>query len=348
MIRLEQVSKVYTAAGGRTFHALSEVSLTVERGQVYGVIGSSGAGKSTLLRCINLLERPSRGRVVVDGVTLTDLPERALADARRNIGMISQTPNLLASRTIAGNVALALELAGAPAASIRPRVDELLTLVGILDKRDARPAQLSGGQRQRATIARALANQPSVLLCDEATSALDPATTRSILALLRDINRRLAITILLITHEMEVVKRVCDRVAILSDGKLVEEGSVDAVFARASSQLARTFLEATHHLDLPDDYGERLLPAPAPGTHPVLRIALRGQPEAARLISTLARSCEVHVDLLGARADRAAGVSFGALLVELSGSPDRIDAALALLRARAVDVEVLGHVAADG
>lgn len=222
MIKLSNITKVFQQ-GSRTITALSDVTLHVPAGQIYGVIGSSGAGKSTLIRCANMLERPTSGQVLVDGQDLTSLSESELTRARRQIGMIFQHFNLLSSRTVFGNVALPLELDNTPRAEIKKRVTELLELVGLADKHDAYPANLSGGQKQRVAIARALASNPKVLLCDEATSALDPATTRSILELLKDINRRLGLTILLITHEMDVVKRICDQVAVISQGQLIEK-----------------------------------------------------------------------------------------------------------------------------
>ncbi len=222
MIKLSNITKVFQQ-GSRSISALSDVTLHVPAGQIYGVIGASGAGKSTLIRCANMLERPTSGTVLVDGQDLTSLSEGELTRARRQIGMIFQHFNLLSSRTVFGNVALPLELDNTPRAEIKKRVVELLELVGLSDKHDAYPANLSGGQKQRVAIARALASNPKVLLCDEATSALDPATTRSILELLKDINRRLGLTILLITHEMDVVKRICDQVAVISQGQLIEK-----------------------------------------------------------------------------------------------------------------------------
>jgi D-methionine transport system ATP-binding protein len=223
MIELRNITKEFKRKG-RVTVALSDVSLHVPEGKIMGVIGESGAGKSTLVRCVNLLERPTSGEVRVNGVNLMTLPAAGLARARRNIGMIFQHFNLMASRTVRDNVAFPLELTDMPRREIRERVLELLTLVGLERKADDYPAQLSGGQKQRVAIARALASRPGVLLCDEATSALDPATTRHILALLKEINDTLRITILLITHEMEVVKAICDDVAVLREGKRVDEG----------------------------------------------------------------------------------------------------------------------------
>ena len=238
MIELRHVSKVFTS-GGKEVKALDDVSLTVPEGTIYGVIGSSGAGKSTLIRCVNLLERPTSGSVMVAGSDLTTLSEKGLRTARHNMGMIFQHFNLLASRTVFGNIALPLELAGYSKEDITAAVLPLLELTGLEDKKDSYPSQLSGGQKQRVAIARALASKPRVLLCDEATSALDPKTTRSILTLLKDINRKLNITILMITHEMDVVKSVCDRVAILGYGKLIEESTVEEFFMNPRTELAQ-------------------------------------------------------------------------------------------------------------
>ena len=229
MITFKNISKTFRGSGGLV-HALSDVSLHVPEGCIYGVIGSSGAGKSTLIRCANLLEAPTEGEVLVAGQNLVELSSAELRKARREIGMIFQHFNLLSSRTVYQNIALPLELAGQSAAEIEKAITPLLELVGLEDKRNSYPSQLSGGQKQRVAIARALASQPKVLLCDEATSALDPQTTVSILNLLRDINKKLGLTILLITHEMDVVKSICDRVAILSQGRVIEENDVESFF----------------------------------------------------------------------------------------------------------------------
>jgi len=229
MIEIKNVNKVFYL-GEQKINALQDIDLTIKQGCIYGVIGSSGAGKSTLIRCVNLLERPTNGNVIVDGIDLTTLSNQDLTLARRKIGMIFQHFNLLSSRTVFDNVSLPLELAGLSQAVINKKVDSLLELVGLTDKHDTYPANLSGGQKQRVAIARALASDPKVLLCDEATSALDPATTQSILELLRKINQKLNLTILMITHEMAVVKGICSEVAIIGDGKLVEQGPVGQIF----------------------------------------------------------------------------------------------------------------------
>ncbi|HCK19289.1 MAG TPA: ABC transporter ATP-binding protein [Thalassospira sp.] len=232
MIRLSNVQKTYAARRGSDEHiALRGINLDIAAGEIVGVIGRSGAGKSTLIRCINLLETPTSGTVTVDGTNVTTLSKRDLPLFRRQLGMVFQHFNLLSSRTVFDNIALPLELAGATKADIAKAVDPLLPLVGLEEKRDRYPAELSGGQKQRVGIARALSSNPKVLLCDEVTSALDPETTRQILTLLKDINKRLGLTMVVITHEMAVVKALCDRVAVMDGGVIVEEGAVDGIFA---------------------------------------------------------------------------------------------------------------------
>jgi len=336
MIKLSNITKVFQQ-GNRTIQALNNVTLHVPAGQIYGVIGASGAGKSTLIRCVNLLERPTDGSVQVDGQELTALSESQLTKARRQIGMIFQHFNLLASRTVFGNVALPLELDNTPQAEIKRRVTELLDLVGLSDKHDSYPANLSGGQKQRVAIARALASQPKVLLCDEATSALDPATTRSILELLKDINRRLGLTILLITHEMDVVKRICDCVAVISNGELIEQDTVSEVFSHPKTPLAQQFIQSTLHLDIPEDYLQRMKKEPESNSVPMLRMEFTGQSVDAPLLSETARRFNVNNNIISAQMDYAGGVKFGIMLTEMHGTHQDTQAAI-------VKVEVLGYV----
>ncbi len=343
MIKLENITKVFQQ-GARNIQALSGVSLHVPAGQIYGVIGSSGAGKSTLIRCVNLLERPTSGRVLVDGQDLTALSSGQLALARRQIGMIFQHFNLMNSRTVAGNVALPLELGNLSREQINARVTELLELVGLGDKQESWPANLSGGQKQRVAIARALASNPKVLLCDEATSALDPATTRSILELLKDINRRLGITILLITHEMDVVKRICDQVAVISNGELIEKDSVSEVFSHPKTPLAQKFIQSTLHLDIPEDYQQRMRAQPAAESVPLLRLEFTGKSVDAPLLSEAARRFNVNNNIISAQMDYAGGVKFGIMLAEMDGSTTDTQAAISWLQEHHVKVEVLGYV----
>ncbi|GKW25267.1 methionine ABC transporter ATP-binding protein MetN [Pectobacterium polonicum] len=343
MIELSNITKVFQQ-NGRAITALSDVSLHVPTGQIYGVIGASGAGKSTLIRCVNLLERPTEGKVLVDGQELTQLSDSQLTRARRQIGMIFQHFNLLASRTVFGNISLPLELDNTPKADIAKRVNELLELVGLADKHDVYPANLSGGQKQRVAIARALASNPKVLLCDEATSALDPATTRSILELLKDINRRLGLTILLITHEMDVVKRICDQVAVISDGRLIEQDTVSEVFSHPKTPLAQKFIQSTLHLDIPDDYLTRLSPEYRPETTPLLRMEFTGKSVDAPLLSEVARRFNINNNIISAQMDYAGGVKFGIMLTEMHGNDADIKAAIQFLQESHVTVEVLGYV----
>jgi len=343
MIKLSNITKVFQQ-GNRTIQALNNVSLHVASIRIYGVIGASGAGKSTLIRCVNLLERPTKGQVQVDGQELTTLSETDLTKARRQIGMIFQHFNLLSSRTVFGNVALPLELDNTPKDEIKRRVTELLDLVGLSDKHDIYPANLSGGQKQRVAIARALASNPKVLLCDEATSALDPATTRSILELLKDINRRLGLTILLITHEMDVVKRICDCVAVISQGELIEQDSVSEVFSHPKTPLAQQFIQATLHLDIPEDYQARLKSSPTTDSVPMLRMEFTGKSVDAPLLSETARRFNVNNNIISAQMDYAGGVKFGIMLTEMHGTQQDTQAAIAWLQEHHVKVEVLGYV----
>ena len=256
VIEIRNLTKIFRN-GHNEVRALDDVSLHVKPGEIFGIIGLSGAGKSTLVRCVNMLERPQSGTVLVDGIDITRLGKRELRSARQRIGMIFQHFNLLSSRTVFGNVAFPLEIAGVPKQEIKSRVIELLELVGLQDKIDSYPSQLSGGQKQRVGIARALANRPKVLLCDEATSALDPETTASVLELLQDINRQMGLTILLITHEMQVIQQVCDRVAVIENGKIVESGPVLDVFTKPKTEQARRLVRGVIDIDIPLDLLER-------------------------------------------------------------------------------------------
>lgn len=281
---------------------------------------------------------------MVDNQDLTSLSSSELTLARRQIGMIFQHFNLLNSRTVAGNVALPLELGNMSKSEIKTRVVELLELVGLADKHDSWPANLSGGQKQRVAIARALASNPKILLCDEATSALDPATTRSILELLKDINRRLGITILLITHEMDVVKRICDRVAVISNGQLIEQDTVSEVFSHPKTPLAQQFIQSTLHLDIPEDYLQRLTPEARDNAVPLLRLEFTGQSVDAPLLSEAARRFTVNNNIISAQMDYAGGVKFGIMLAEIHGTQQDTQAAIAFLQQNHVKVEVLGYV----
>ncbi|WED22477.1 methionine ABC transporter ATP-binding protein MetN [Vibrio sp. JC009] len=343
MIEISQVNKVFYQ-GAKAINALKDINLTIPQGTIFGVIGSSGAGKSTLIRCVNMLEAPTSGKVVVDGVDLTKLSKAELSEARRNIGMIFQHFNLLSSRTVFENIALPLELAGKEQSHIEEKVSELLTLVGLADKRDTYPANLSGGQKQRVAIARALASDPKVLLCDEATSALDPATTQSILELLKEINRKLNITMLLITHEMDVVKSICHEVAIIGGGELVEKGSVGEIFAHPKTELAHEFIRSTLDLSIPDDYQARLQQERVAGSYPLVRLEFTGATVDAPLVSQISRKYNIDISILSSDLDYAGGVKFGMMVAEMFGNEADDEAAIAYLRDHKVKVEVLGYV----
>lgn len=251
MIELQHIDKVYHTATG-DLHALKDINLSIGEGEIFGIIGLSGAGKSTLVRCINRLEEPTSGKVVVNGEEITAMNEEQLRKARQNIGMIFQHFNLLSSRTVYDNIAFPLEIQGMDKAAIKKKVEPLLDLVGLKDRADHYPSQLSGGQKQRVGIARALASNPKVLLSDEATSALDPQTTESILTLLRDINKRLHITIVMITHQMNVVKEVCDKVAVIENGEIIEQGAMVDLFTNPQKRTTKEFVASVQHNDLPE------------------------------------------------------------------------------------------------
>lgn len=348
MIELKNLTKVFDSGGVK---AIDEVNLSVPEGTIYGVIGSSGAGKSTLIRCVNLLERPTSGQVLVAGQDLTSLGEKALRQARHNIGMIFQHFNLLSSRTVYDNVALPLELAGASRQEIDQAVQPLLELTGLAAKRDSYPAQLSGGQKQRVAIARALASKPQVLLCDEATSALDPQTTRAILTLLKDINRRLKITILIITHEMDVVKSVCDRVAIMSHGKIIEENNVEQFFLNPRTELAKEFVRSAIHEKPVTEIEARFQAEPSVGARPVVRLTFVGQGVVQPLITRAARQFNSDFNILQADIETVNEKVMGFLMVEIMGEPEAIEQSLLFLRgspddqnSSTVQVEVIGYV----
>ena len=344
MIKLKNISKVFDISG-KKLTALDNVSLEVARGQICGVIGASGAGKSTLIRCVNLLERPTTGTVEVDDMELTRMSESELIHARRNIGMIFQHFNLLSSRTVFDNIALPLELEKTPANKINEKVTALLELVGLADKRDTYPANLSGGQKQRVAIARALASEPHVLLCDEATSALDPATTQSILKLLKEINRTLGITILLITHEMEVVKRICDQVAVIDKGRLIEQGTVSEIFSNPKTELAQEFISSTFHITLPEEYLENLSDTPKHAkSYPIIKFEFTGRSVDAPLLSQASKKFGVELSILTSQIDYAGGVKFGYTIAEVEGNEDEITQTKIYLMENNVRVEVLGYV----
>jgi len=344
MIKLNNITKIFTLPD-KKLTALDNVSLHVPKGQICGVIGASGAGKSTLIRCVNLLERPTHGAVLIDDVDLTQLSDAELVKTRRQIGMIFQHFNLLTSRTVFENVALPLKLENKSKAEIQEKTTALLALVGLSDKHNVYPANLSGGQKQRVAIARALASDPKVLLCDEATSALDPATTQSILKLLKEINRTLGITILLITHEMEVVKRICDQVAVIDKGRLIEQGTVSEIFSNPKTELAQEFISSTFHITLPEEYLENLSDTPKHAkSYPIIKFEFTGRSVDAPLLSQASKKFGVELSILTSQIDYAGGVKFGFTIAEVEGDEDAITQAKVYLMENNVRVEVLGYV----
>ena len=344
MIKLNNITKIFTLPD-KKLTALDNVSLHVPQGQICGVIGASGAGKSTLIRCVNLLERPTHGAVIIDDVDLTQLSDAELVKTRRQIGMIFQHFNLLTSRTVFENVALPLELENKSKAEIQEKTTALLALVGLSDKHNVYPSNLSGGQKQRVAIARALASDPKVLLCDEATSALDPATTQSILKLLKEINRTLGITILLITHEMEVVKRICDQVAVIDKGRLIEQGTVSEIFSNPKTELAQEFISSTFHITLPEEYLENLSDTPKHAkSYPIIKFEFTGRSVDAPLLSQASKKFGVELSILTSQIDYAGGVKFGFTIAEVEGDEDAITQAKVYLMENNVRVEVLGYV----
>ena len=346
MITLKGISKTFHGkkdGKAHAFVAVQPTDLHVKQGEIFGIIGASGAGKSTLIRCVNLLERPTTGQVLIGGVDLTALNDKALMHERRNIGMIFQHFNLLHSRTVFDNVALPLELSHTPKADIKDKVTRLLELVGLSDRHTAYPANLSGGQKQRVAIARALASDPKVLLCDEATSALDPATTGAILELLKKINKELGITILLITHEMDVVKRICDKVAVIDKGVLVEQGSVSEIFANPQTELAKTFIRSTLHIGLPDEFLATLSDSPSEPLRPVVRFEFTGHSVDEPLFSQASKQFGVEFNILTSQLDYAGGVKFGMTIAEILGEPSAITQSCEFLTAHQVELETLGY-----
>ena len=319
MIELKHITKRFPTAEGE-FTALNDVSLTIGDGDIFGIVGMSGAGKSTLVRCLNLLERPSQGQVIIDGEDLCAMSQKELTLRRRSISMIFQHFNLLMQRTCLDNICFPMEIAGKKGPEVKKKARELLDIVGLPDKADAYPAQLSGGQKQRIAIARALASDPKILLCDEATSALDPKTTRDILRLIQDINRRLGITVVIITHEMGVIEEICSHVAILDHGVLQETGTVEETFSNPKT-------EAGRRLVYPDGVIIDQLPAAN-----VIRIAFNGSSSYEPLIASLAMDCQVKVNILGADTRNVDGKAFGTMLLGLPENAEERERAIQYIK----------------
>lgn len=341
MIELTHISKDF-ASGGRTVHAVQDVSLLIGKGEIFGIIGFSGAGKSTLVRCINLLERPTSGSVTVDGKEMTALSARELRQARKKIGMIFQHFNLMPSRTVFGNVAYPLRGSGLSREQIADKVHRLLELVGIGDKAEAYPKQLSGGQKQRVAIARALANDPNVLLCDEATSALDPQTTKAILRLLKNLNEKLGITVVIITHEMAVVKEICDRVAVMEHGRVVEQGEVFNVFADPRQEITRSFIHTTSNLRKIEELIEEDSPVVQlkPGEL-IVRLSYIQRNVSEPLISTVSRKFDITLNIIFSDIAIVQNAPIGGTVAIISGEREQITQAIAYLIEKNVGVEVI-------
>ena len=333
MIQLTDITVRFGGASNPV-EAVRKVSLHIGRGEIFGIVGTSGAGKSTLVRTINLLERPTSGSVSIDGTDVTNYKGEDLRKHRLRTGMIFQQFNLINTKTVFNNVAFALKVAGCSKGEIAERVPELLALVGLSDKSEAYPAQLSGGQKQRVGIARALANSPQVLLCDEPTSALDLETTASILELLKEINRTLGITIVIITHEMTVVKAICDRVAVMDAGEVVEEGSVYNLFANPNHEFTRQLVSRTLNLELP----ARLLETAA---GKILKLLYRGERAEEPIISETIRLFGVQVNILHGQIEYIGGQPLGALVVALEGAYEAVEQATAYIVSKTAGVEVL-------
>jgi D-methionine transport system ATP-binding protein len=337
MIELRSVHKAYQVKGAAVV-ALKEIDLSVKSGEIFGIIGHSGAGKSTLLRMINFLERPTRGTVEVDGVDLQRLDDAALRRFRQGVGMIFQHFNLVGSKTVGENVAFPLKIAGkADGKQIAARVDELLELVGLARHKYKYPRQLSGGEKQRVGIARALANHPRVLLCDEATSALDPQTTRSILQLLRQINEKLGLTIVLITHEMDVIRTVCDRVAVIDSGIIVESGPVSTVFLHPRHETTRRFVQEAEHTH-DEDVDTALAGTDA---RTLCRLTFMEDTVHRPILSQTARAFGIDFSILGGRIERIKSTTCGQMTVALEGPSEQVRNALTQLAATGVTVEEL-------
>lgn len=331
MITLEKVNKVYSNG----LHAVKDVSLKVNKGDIFGIIGLSGAGKSSLIRLINRLEEPTSGKIFINGENVLEFNKKQLLERRKKIGMIFQHFNLLSSRTVEENVAFALEIANWNKNEIKERVAMLLDIVGLSDKAKYYPSQLSGGQKQRVSIARALANNPDILLSDEATSALDPKTTKSILELIKKIQQKFSLTVVMITHQMEVVKEVCNRVAIMSDGRIVEEGGVHHIFADPKNEITKELISYVHQqTDTEIDYlhhkGKK-----------IVKVKFLGTSTQEPIISKVIKEYDIDISVLGGTIDKLATMNIGHLYLELDGDLSAQDKAIELMGTMDVIVEVI-------
>ncbi len=338
MIEISNLTKIYKTPMHDVM-ALDQVSLKVNKGEIFGIIGLSGAGKSTLIRCINMLEKPTTGSIIVDGEVITSLDKKDLRNARQKIGMIFQQFNLLSSRNVFDNIMFPLEISQVPVNEARQRVNELLEIVGLTDKARVYPEQLSGGQKQRVGIARALANRPKLLLSDEATSALDPQTTKSILKLLKDINSRLELTILLITHDMNVIKQVCDRVAVIDNSRIVETGDVLKIFSNPGTPTSKSFINSIIKQELP----EEVFHSSALRAGRLIRVSFIGESAGEPIISSMIRKYDVRANIMYGNIDRVKDTPFGNLVLELAGEESVISEAIDYLHQQGLEIEVLDN-----
>lgn len=331
MLVLKDIHKVYGKEAKRV-EALKGINLQVNKGEIFGVIGFSGAGKSTLIRLVNLLERPTSGKVLINGIDLQELSPKELRKERKKIGMIFQQFNLLHSKTVFGNVAMPLILDGTPKAAIKKKVMELLSFVGLEDKANQYPEQLSGGQKQRVGIARALATDPHILLCDEATSALDPDTTRSVLEVLKRVRDKLGITILMITHEMNVIRDACDKVAVLDGGVIVEQGSVLDVFTDPQTQIAKNFVRTVLNDEIPESVRRIINETQHDEEHHIYRLLFKGDATKDPLLSNIAKKFPIDVSVYNGMITELQGSPFGNLVVGFKGSREDVERALEFIR----------------
>lgn len=330
MIEIKNLKKIY-ASEEEEVEALKGIDLKIEEGEIFGLIGPSGAGKSSFIRCLNLLEEPTAGQIIIEEQDLTALNNKELRAARKELGMIFQNFNLLDSRTVGENVAFPLEIANEKKKRIDAKVEELLELVGLGDKVDSYPSQLSGGQQQRVGIARALANDPKVLLCDEATSSLDPETTHSILDLLRDIKEELGITIVLITHEMEVIKEICTKVAVLEEGEVVELGDVIDIFTKPQTEVTKKFVQRIINANVPEELLSRVT-VENPEHGRLIKICFVGNSASKPLVSDLVHKYQIDANILYGNIDKIQGIPFGTLIIELTGDRDQIESAITFMQ----------------
>ncbi|MBM7541464.1 methionine ABC transporter ATP-binding protein [Amphibacillus cookii] len=340
MIKIDQLSKVFQTSN-QSIQAVDHIDLQINKGEIFGMIGYSGAGKSTFIRLINRLEEPSAGSVLIDDQDITKLSKRDLRISRQEIGMIFQHFNLLWSRTVRENIAFPLEIAGLSKTERSERVDQLIQLVGLTGREDAYPAQLSGGQKQRVGIARALANNPKVLLCDEATSALDPETTDSILSLLVDINEKLGLTIILITHEMHVIQKICHNVAVMEDGRIVEQGSVLDVFSHPKQPVTKKFVEQV--MGKPDNEVADDIFIQQVNSGKVLKLQFIGESTNQAFISQVAKKYDVELNILQGNIKQTQAGAYGSLYIQVTGTDEVVSQAIAYMDSTSIEVEVVAN-----